>query len=293
MEVNKKGTDKSIARFSFSKIDLSMDPWPIAVLVLLILAIFYINFYFQHYFSFAIFSYLDLSEMIIVAFVNLGVLDLGAEFTRDFFAKFSILYLFFRFLNLMFVFSKKKNYGDKSFLNFYEIISFFLICFVFNSSLEVAKIMFDSDFSNGTYLVIVIVLAILMLVAFSFFLILTEENPSYFRDNIVELIVFSLVFLVPVSTLMAGKKRHGDLVNKHFSYGSKIFTEKDTLVSDSNFYYVDKSRNYVFMWKEKDSSMVVIPMSEIKKMEIKNGAPKTNKPPQKKVNQTNKKTSKK
>lgn len=61
----------------------------------------------------------------------------------------------------------------------------------------------------------------------------------------------------------------------HYSFGTTLMTEKDTIKSDLSFYYAGKTRNYVFWYNEKDSAITVIPISDVKKLIIHNGEPDT------------------
>lgn len=52
------------------------------------------------------------------------------------------------------------------------------------------------------------------------------------------------------------------------NYGTAITTNDSTYISDSTFYYIGKTNNFVFLYNEKTAKYTALPMSEVKKMEI-------------------------
>lgn len=78
-----------------------------------------------------------------------------------------------------------------------------------------------------------------------------------------------IVFIFLLLNLDYTSKKHHNVRHNHLFNGTLIITNNGTIVSNNNIYYIGKTEKYIFINNEKDSSILAIPMSEIKELKIK------------------------
>lgn len=91
-----------------------------------------------------------------------------------------------------------------------------------------------------------------------------ESYPKFIYTDLLKLSLLLLIY-----TVIKAYEEHDNVVSKKKYIGTSIQMEMDTLESDSNFYYIGQTRNFIFFHDQKDKSMTVIPIADIKKIKIK------------------------
>jgi hypothetical protein len=82
-----------------------------------------------------------------------------------------------------------------------------------------------------------------------------------------DLLKFSLILLT--YTIVEAYSEHTSVAFKKKYIGTMVLTEQDTLESDSNFYFIGQTRNFIFFNNTIDTSITVISRSDIKKFIVK------------------------
>lgn len=232
--------NKIIQKKVWEQFGLGIEIVPVIIGLMVVVGTIYINAYYYYGYDFKVATYLDISEILLLSFVDLGQL---LETIKLAFLLIAMVYLFL-LLN--------KWRGSKNTMTFNEV----------STSGSIPIIISELFFKSNKPLPVFILCLVTALV----FYILSRLNFKI-RSGTGVISLISLIFLE------TGIGNY-DLISKyHYSFGTTLVTEKDTLVADSSYYYAGKTRNYVFWYNEKDSAMTVIPMNDVKKLIIHNGEP--------------------
>lgn len=94
-----------------------------------------------------------------------------------------------------------------------------------------------------------------------------EAYPKFIYTDLIKLSLILLFY-----TIMTAYSEHESVALKKKYIGTTVLTERDTLVSDNNFYFIGQTRNFIFFHNTIDTSTTVISRSDIKKFIIKRKA---------------------
>lgn len=312
MVENNKVGDVKLESSILSKTDFTFELWPILIFFVSIVSILLLNYHYLVYYHFRIIPYLSFGELITNAFIHLGFFDIGVIFTFDFLIKLIFCFIAIisvrrirkgqknRYGNVLKRVVKKmeeiknkiefisgmelirllqeindeleidKNKLKSGKCKIFVILSVFVISFMYYLKISLELLFVD-------WIGVFDILFVCFIVIYLFFLFIFRKNIDVVFDYVIVYIeyIFSIFVcaLVLINFLIVSKSMHDQVSIKHYTYGTMIVTDKDTLVSDSNYYYVNQSNNFAFMYNVKDSTMTVIPMSDIKKLIIHNGLP--------------------
>jgi len=86
-----------------------------------------------------------------------------------------------------------------------------------------------------------------------------KEYPKMVYTNIA-----TLGLLMLVSTISSSYIEHKEVTIDKKYFGTIVKLSDRSIVSDSNYYFIGKTRGYLFMHDEKKSFNDIIPMSEVK-----------------------------
>ncbi|WP_028667007.1 hypothetical protein [Runella zeae] len=244
----------------------SFDFIPSLIASVILLGTVYINSYYFFGYGFRVGTYLEISEILLLSFV-----DLGGVFDETI--------LLILMVTLPFYFFAKRINGSLLIVKtgILVIATEYLIAYLLTTTHLKSKV----NLTSGNYATFIYLLIISFLLYYIFTFIRPVLEKIQAKIDLFYMPYSVLCFLTIVSI-----KNYSDINILHNTYKSKIVTDKDTLISDSSFYYVGKTKNYVFMWSARDTAMTVIPMSDIKKLVIHNTLPDkkpTPKPKNKKI----------
>lgn len=224
----------------WEQLGVGIEIVPIVIGLIIVIGTIYINAYYYYGYKFRVATYLEISEILLLSFVDLG------QFSE------TLLIASFILLFLKFFYFIEKLRGSKNKALFNELVTCVSIVMILN------EILFRGNkFSSIIFIVSVSTLTLFILPRFN-----------------IKITAFTAVISVILFVFLeTGLMNHESVNKNHYSFGTSLITEKDTLVSDSSYYYVGKTRNYVFWYNSKDSAMTVIPMNGIKKIIIHNSRP--------------------
>ncbi len=210
--------------------------------------------YFYSFFKFDVSSYLDITEYLLLFTKDLLtiiislVLWIGMYLSILFLSNSNWLDSTIKTLDIYFN-NKNKNYISLNILIMSLIIGY--------------GIFWDTFFDGDKYKILMCVFNLVLSVIITTLILKTHAN-SYIYKNAILVVVFTIHSVILNSTTDYISIRY----NKKYK-GTIIKTSDTMIVSNSTLYYIGKTRNFVFLNNEKDSSVTVIPMSEVKELKIK------------------------
>lgn len=224
----------------WEQLGVGVEIVPIVIGSIIAVGTIYINGYYYYGYNFRVATYLEISEILLLSFVDLG------QFSE------TLLIASFMFLSLKIFYFFEKLRGSKSKVFFNELV----VCS--SISMIVSELLFNGNkFSSIIFILLVSSLILYILPRFNFKISTLT----------------AVIFIILLVFIEMGLKNHTSINKSYYSFGTTLITEKDTLVADSAYYYAGKTRNYVFWYSQRDSAMTVIPMSIVKKLIIHNGRP--------------------
>jgi hypothetical protein len=151
------------------------------------------------------------------------------------------------------------------FLKFYKVLGYLIL---FNIVLLIVSIIIKIDYSfTSIFLFILAMYFFFGFVSLEYrrkYFIMYGTKPKSAHTNVV------LLGIIIISGIIIFN--HNDVTSiKSYKkyYGSTFIASGDTIRSDSTAYYIGKTNNFVFYYKEKTKSCVVFPIKDITQLEIK------------------------
>jgi hypothetical protein len=222
----------------------------------------YLEIYYN-YFDINIFRYLEISELLTTSIYIL--IPIIMQYACDI-IKFVIIPVFFLDCILCFVDKKRPSlYNIKCVSLYKKHIDKFLI--IWNLGLIIILLFclhknYEGNFdSNKIYIYenvskwIIILSIIVLLVEFK------SGKIKYFIQTIIIVLIFAIVSQAYYDADARIKNLKNEIV--------MIRTEKDTIITDSNYLYVGRTNNDVFLYNKRDKFRELIPTSIIKEIKFK------------------------
>lgn len=215
---------------------------PAAAAIIISLGLVYINAYYYYGYDFKVATYLDISEILLLSFV-----DVGQIFDRTFFSFFALIFG----VNLFIWINRVRSKREKDLLSIDELYLGITVPMILKEIFSIG---------DNWVFILLLLLSVIMTFVIRYLRVIISRN-------------FNLILLAVLCLLEGGKANYSLVREHHYTFGTKLITEKDTINSDYSYYYVGKTTNFVFWYSEKDTAMTVIPMSDVKKLVIHNGVP--------------------
>lgn len=109
--------------------------------------------------------------------------------------------------------------------------------------------------------------ASMLAVVFFYFIYITkyEKLEKYFTSQVMGLFLFIPLFLLIFFSQTSGEIQS---VESGAYIGTKIVTVDSTYTSTDTAYYIGQTTNYIFFYNQKDKHTTILPMDEVKKLEL-------------------------
>ena len=73
-----------------------------------------------------------------------------------------------------------------------------------------------------------------------------------------------VIMIISISSILGSYSEFQSVKFSKKNYGTQVMLFDNIIVSDSNYYYIGKSKNYIFFHNDCDSTNQIFPMSEVK-----------------------------